>query len=233
MFFGQRYATKQPRSLKGEIMNTIDVPIYRQPLTEPYCGPTCVKMVLAYHGQHVPIEKLVQQIGINKAGTDIVNMGMYFSDVLNFRTSVTLWLENFPARFRDLSGAEANKGLLIWSKRRVIKKFTGLEPGDWVYRKSLPRFIRSGGEVVLRPTALEDIKRALELGLPPIVNLNVNVLYRLNRRVAGHYVVPIGIHSDQITYNDPNFDEPQTCSTADFMHACYTRHSAALFVQPR
>lgn len=212
--------------------NMLKVPLIFQPRRKPYCGHTCSKMILKFHGVNKRLLDIVQAMPTKKNGIDAVSLGTYFLEQ-NFDVVVKLWLKEFPSRFINLPEDEVAPSLLRWAKRKVKRKNSG--PNENEYRRSIPRFIRAGGKIIPGPVSLADLKNALNKKLPPILNLDVSVMYGLKHKNAGHYVIPVSIKNRQITINDPNSRHGgiKTYAEEQILHACYSWSSGALFIKPK
>lgn len=56
-------------------MRSLKIPIFYQPQTKPYCGPACVKMVLAYYGVKVSLRNLIKLMPMTRNGISPYSMG--------------------------------------------------------------------------------------------------------------------------------------------------------------
>ena len=60
-----------------EVARPLKISIFLQPATKPYCGPTCVKMVLGFYGIKISLNKLVKQLPMTESGVDLCSMGLF------------------------------------------------------------------------------------------------------------------------------------------------------------
>ena len=58
-------------------MRSLKIPIFFQPINKPYCGPTCIKMILYYYGIRISLNNLVRLLPVTRAGIDMCSMGMF------------------------------------------------------------------------------------------------------------------------------------------------------------
>lgn len=211
-------------------------PVFVQPKGKPWCGPAAAQTVLAFHGREVPpVERIVAEFkqDMNALGTDMASLGMFFLR-RGFKAKIVFWLPAFPSRFQRLTvPPEAEHEVLKWCARNVAtKRGARAEREGASYRKTLPLFIKNGGKVFPRPVCVRDIKAALSQERPPILNLNMAILFQKRKRYAGHYVVPVDWGEDIVVVRDPAVGEYHY-DLHLVLHALYSWRSGALFVTPR
>jgi hypothetical protein len=215
----------------------LNVPIFYQPGNTEYCGPACVKMVFAYHGMRLSLKSIANALPMLSNGIDIASLGTFFLDY-GFDVSIKLWLQKWPTSF--LWGDNFERQLRQWCERNVVKPNKDRK----IYRRSLPKFLEKGGQVIPSPVSLEDIKKSLEpdpntgKASPCILNINVSNLYGWRRRIknAAHYVVPVYMDNESIGINDPNKKYGgrfRLYPISTLMHASYSLRSAVILPKRR
>jgi hypothetical protein len=208
----------------------INVPLLLQPKNEPFCGPACARMVLAFHGRKITLKKVVSAMKMTGTGVDIATLGNFFLEK-DFNVTIEMWLDSFPNRFIGLRrGVEQE--LLRWCRRGSAK----IDGRNKIYRKTIPRFIGQGGLLIPKPVSCQKLRAAIRKRCPPILNLNMATIYELQRRrEAGHYVVPTHVAKDRITINDPsrNHGGVKTYPTELILHASYIWSAGAIFIEPK
>jgi len=60
-----------------KVARSLKIPIFLQPATKPYCGPTCIKMVLSFYRIKISLNKLVKQLPMTEVGIDLCSMGLF------------------------------------------------------------------------------------------------------------------------------------------------------------
>lgn len=66
---------------------SLKIPIFFQPTTKPYCGPTCIKMILSFYGKNFSLKELVGKLPMISTGIDMCSMGLFFMD-LGFESTI-------------------------------------------------------------------------------------------------------------------------------------------------
>lgn len=204
----------------------LPVPLFSQPATTPYCGHTCAKMILAYHGIDMPLRDIVREAGTTKCGIVPVPLGSFFLRQ-GFGVTIVGFDPHFPPHFARLPADRARRALADWRRRASYR-----DTAD--YRRYLPEFWSLGGVYLPRPVSPTDIREALRRHEPCILNLNVSVLRSLREKEAGHYVVPISFGEQTVVLNDPS-GKPRgrlEYPIHEILHASYTWRSTAIFVSP-
>lgn len=56
---------------------SLKIPVFFQPTTKPYCGPTCIKMVLSFYGVRISLSNLVRLLPVTVTGMDLCSMGIF------------------------------------------------------------------------------------------------------------------------------------------------------------
>ena len=85
-------------------MRSLKIPVFLQPFDKPYCGPTCIKMVLDFYRIKISLKTLVKQLPMTKTGIDLSSVGLFLR---NF---------GFIALFVD---KEYKGGRWVWYKSAV------------------------------------------------------------------------------------------------------------------
>jgi len=215
-----------------KVFGALDVPLFLQPKELPYCGPACAKMVLAFHGRKTTLNKVGSVMKMTDTGVDIATLGNFFLEK-GFNVTIEMWLRSFPNRFIGLTrGVEQE--LLRW-----CRSSSSSVENDMMYRnyiKAVPRFIEQGGVLIPKPFSFKKLQEAIRKRCPPILTLNVEIIYKHKRfKNVGHYVVPTHITEDKITINDPHgrHGGVKTYPTELILHASYIWNSGVIFIEPK
>lgn len=200
------------------------VPVFRQPKDSFLCGLYCAKMIYHYHGKKLSTEDVLRGIGVYKRGVFASNIGIGFIKNGFDVTLVQLKTRMFPPSYRKMS----NKDILEDMKKRVRNKDRFSKELRWNIK-----FIESGGKVEHRIVKMDEIKKAIDEGNPPMVVIDSRVLYGDKPGSAGHYVVPVRMTRDSVTINDPYHGEARTYPLSDFIFAFYVFEGMVLFIKPK
>ena len=68
----------------------LDIPVFLQPKTKPYCGPTCLKMILSFHGKDILLKELVKKLPMTSTGIDMCSMGVF---LIRLGFAVTIYID--------------------------------------------------------------------------------------------------------------------------------------------
>lgn len=215
---------------------SLDVPHFFQTKGMPHCGPTCTKMVMAYHGQHMELPDIVTAMGseLDETGINQTGLGTFLLHH-GFEVVIILWMKLFPNLFiRWDSIQRSHFEFLDWcSKNRNhadvdVSKFA----------RNAPKFLEAGGVIMPRPVSRQDIRDALKFKVPPILNLDMRLLYAelygIERLRIHHYVVPTAISATRVTVNNPSNKTVgiEKYSIDRLLYASYTHTAGAIFARP-
>lgn len=56
------------------------VPLFQQPVGSPYCGAACARMILAFYGRNMSLNKIVSEIDMTSTGVDMAKIGSFFPE---------------------------------------------------------------------------------------------------------------------------------------------------------
>jgi len=209
----------------------LNVPLFYQPKFSPFCGPACVKMVLAFHGHKTTLNSIASEMKVCASGIDMLSIGNFFLR-RDFNVTIEMWYENFPNRFIGLTEG-IQEEFLRWCRRGD----TLTNQKDRIYRKKIQLFIESDGVLIPKPVSFKKLRAAIRKGCPPILNLDVSTLYKSRQRTQiGHYIIPVRITDNEITINDPawkDYGGIKTYPTEIILHACYNWDAGAIFIEPK
>lgn len=175
------------------MVKSLRIPVFLQPKIGPYCGPTCMKMILSYYGIGLTLKEIVRELPMTESGIDLCSMGIFlrnFTDVIVFIN-------------RD-----------------------SLDGGNAIYEQTIPPFRKARGLLSLRSVQLPDMKLALNMGCPIILNIK-----SLRKADSGHYVVVRHIGKRRITVNDPGYGQ-RTFSIDRIVSSCHDWSGGALILMP-
>ena len=169
----------------------LEVPFYRQ-TTLLNCGPTALKMVLAYCGKDFPLDFLEREVGI-KEGKGVMTIQMATAAAkLGFKTRF----------FTKSLGFDPKNLELDFYKKYVdvssdVKKFVVEAHVTGVVMKECS-------------ISLEDIELALERGdgVLALVDWNV-ILHKEDKGYQGHFVPIVGFEEDNVLVHNCGLKDGQ------------------------
>ncbi len=190
--------------------------MHRQP-TETSCGPTCLQALYQYYGYTCELETIIKDVtALPTGGTLAVHLGKHALkngfEACIFTYNITVF---DPTWFhpKKLSTKQLIEKLQVQSRikqnRRIVSAC-----GAYV------RFLKSGGQVVMKDLSPELIRHHLEEGHPILTGLSSTYLYQTmreyvvkHRQVAddiigtpeGHFVIieKYNPQTQQVTIADP------------------------------
>lgn len=205
----------------------VRLPPLKQPPNEPYCGPTCVKMILDFYGIKYSLKRLVKTLQ-SKDGVVITKVGIFFLKH-NFKVTLSTWWDYFPNRFLDLADDEMEREALSWCRKR-----NGIKNGaDRLFRKTLHQFIGKGGKIITRPPKISEVRAVLMKKNPPILDVEASTLWGARQKIqrTEHMVVPVSISKKTIILNDPSHGQIEV-PIDRFLFSFYRSDAGALFLEP-
>ena len=227
--------------------------ILRQPDDET-CGPTCLHSVYAFHGDSVPLERVIREVTpLATGGTLGAYLGLhalvrgYQATLYTYNLELfdPTWFEEEPLRLVERLREQAE-----------VKPDPTLRAATEAYVE----FLLRGGRVRFEELGPELIREHLVDGLPIMTGLSATYLYDCPREVftdgrsrydsvrggaTGHFVVVHGYDpvSDSVLVADPLHDNPRFGSSSyrvgimrllgAIMLGVLTYDANLLVVQPR
>jgi hypothetical protein len=179
----------------------LQVPLQAQP-TDTSCGPTCLQAVYGFHGDHVPLKRLIDEVEtVEGGGTLAVLLGVH---ALRRGYHATLYTYNL--RIFDPSWFHPEQADLADKLRQQVRHRSGKRREA---TQSCLEFVEDGGEVFFEDLTGSLIRRHLQNGLPILTGLSATFLYRAPREISdtnedddiqgepqGHFVVLKGYDED-------------------------------------
>jgi hypothetical protein len=193
----------------------LPVPLQAQP-TDSTCGPTCLQAVYAFHGDRVPLRRIIREVRtVEGGGTLGVLLGLHALArgyrvqlyTLNLKIFDPSW---FHPRRRDLADRLRREIRCRKGKRREATQ-------------AFLQFVEQGGEVCFEDLTGGLIRRHLVEGLPILTGLSATFLYRAARELPdtgeeddvrgeplGHFVVLTGYRKPRhkVLVADPYRENP-------------------------
>jgi len=193
----------------------LPVPLQAQP-SETSCGPTCLQAVYAYYGDHLPLDRLINEIpSLETGGTLGVLLGLH---ALRRGYRATLYSSSLnildPTWFQegsgDLGSKLARQARQCRGKRRLAAE-------------AYLEFVAWGGEVRLEDLTGAVVRYYLQRGMPILAGLSSTYLYREAREdpdsgraddiqglPQGHFVILSGYQAKRrrVTLADPYQKNP-------------------------
>lgn len=204
----------------------LKVPLFRQPRGSVICGPYCAMMLYHYYGEKLGIEDVMKGLRVYRKGVFAANIGIGFVRNGFDARLVQMKTDVFPPSYRKLP----SKAILEDLKKRIRNRDKSSKELRWN-----AEFIEAGGKAEHRVVLLEEIRKAIGEGHPPVTVIERKVLYGRGTGSEGHYVIPVNIAKGRITINDPSsrYGGIKTYPLKDFLFAFYSWQGIALFVKPK
>jgi len=177
-------------------MPELDIPAFKQPKDSVLCGPTCVRMVLAYHGIKVSLPKIVEKLRIIKTGIYLSDLGILLMEY-NFYTELKFWLIGMEPRWYGVSDPDQQRHILR-------SKLRNMHWREWdACRGKLLKYINNGGRLTFKPVMPSDVERELFSQRPSIISINSRVMNTKGKGDKGHFIV-----TKSITEKDSEVSKP-------------------------
>ncbi len=209
---------------------SLRVPLCTQPNGVGWCVPAAARMVMAYHGDDLPLKIIAREMGVPRhGGVDSMQAAIYLLR-RGYDVRIVGWVSQYPASFSRLRGPLPADAFLAWASRDVGRTSA--------YRLACRlygyEFVKRGGIIEPRPTTLQDIRDAVERREPPIVFVNVTTLWHRKMERFTHAVVPVSVSAASITLLDPSLAEGRSRYGTDvFLHAFYRAEGESFLIRPK
>jgi len=133
------------------------------------CGPTCLRMVLAYYGLKVTEEEIVKSAGGIKKD--------YYKGIL--ATDLGLAVEKFGLGVALFSYNTYIMDPTDKTKKRIINKLKQIRPKEKErYRaQSIIKFLKSKGEYKVKAPDIKDLYKFIRKKVPLIIYLSTSAFY--------------------------------------------------------
>lgn len=194
----------------------LDFTIERQPNDET-CGPTCLQAVYRYHGDVVPLERIIGEVPrLEHGGTLAVLLGRH-ALTRGYRASLLTYnLKVFDPTWFDLPRSQLIDKL---KAHRAVEKSTRVRKATKAYLD----FVTAGGDVYMDDLTADLISTPLQRGIPVLAGLSATYLYRTARELGspmryddlhgepqGHFVVLCGysVADNTVLVADPQRPNP-------------------------
>ncbi len=207
---------------------SLRVPFFPQPKGVGWCVPACLQMVMAYHGDKVPLQEIVDDIGVTRhGGLDEMHAAIY---LLRRGYGVRLlgWHQGYPASFSKVRGELPAGTFVDWAFRDVK------HPSMYrvACRSYCMEFLDRGGILEPRPASVDDLYGALGRREPPIVIVSVTTLWHTDS-TGTHAIVCTGMSEWTASFLDPSLSGGKSSYRHDvFLHAFYRVEGSALLISP-
>lgn len=203
----------------------LKIPLYKQPKNSQLCGPVCLQMLYAYYKIPISFREVLKDVHVYKKGTYTSDLGI---SLLRHGFDVTLYFydtRHFSPQCRG------------WSREEAIRTIETMLKIKKKNRQRLRRtleFIKEGGKLKFDIVRINEIRKAIHSGNPPIICIDRKALYGKAEGVAGHFVIPVKITRNTITINDPSpfFGGVKAYNLNDFIFALYSWRGYVLFAKP-
>lgn len=210
-----------------------NVPYVKQPANSAWCGASCAAMLLKFHKKRISQERIARELPIRRRGVTIPRLAYYF-----LRQEMSTTLQAWPP---GMSAMVRSKGP-IGGEKAIAKLTRGIRESTShrarVLCKELIPFVKRGGQVLLRPITIDDLRGRLEDGSPLIINIDASH-FTGDRRQFGHYVVAYGITSldsqvsePYLNVHDPSLGAERFRTVRKMLAACNEWYGAAIYITP-
>ncbi|MFH1064015.1 MAG: C39 family peptidase [Candidatus Woesearchaeota archaeon] len=180
-------------------LRILDVPELRQPIYSPQCGPTCMAMVMQYHGVDTTRKEIVDNIHMLDTGIYPQQVGTYMMK-RGFDVEFVLCNPHiFTLRDNDRS------------IESLIKKFERrLSSDKYAYKDAVSLmkyldFCYAGGIINVKIPDYSDLESEIIGGRPVIANVTTRFHKAKHPRFNHHYVVVTGVDGKNVYVNDPSW----------------------------
>jgi len=177
----------------------LEVPVIRQAPSSPDCVYACFAMLLAFHGEPVPIEDLkgsIEDWFFTTLGCDLLRRG-YAVRMKSLHPSLFT--------VHDVGRLTTTEGIL--ARLDVVGRKENLSDDEGLALRYARAFVEQGGVIEAGIPVADDIRREIELGFPLITVFEHNLL---GGDLPGSYLhanVITGIDEQYVYVNDPLWDE--------------------------
>jgi hypothetical protein len=191
--------------------------------TDTTCGPTCLQAVYAFHGDTVPLDRLIAEVpSVEGGGTLAVLLGLHA-----LQRGYRAILHTFNLRIFDPSWFGPRPADLADKLRQQIKHRSGKRRQ---VTQACLEFVEHGGEVSFEDLTGALIRGQLLRGHPILTGLSATWLYRVAREIPetgadddlrgeplGHFVVLKGYNRQRhkVLVADP-YDRNPLASGQDY-----------------
>lgn len=204
----------------GVMQAFLDFKIERQPNDET-CGPTCLQAVYRYHGDLIPLDRIIAEVPkLENGGTLAVLLGKH-ALARGYRAS----LLTYNLKVFDPTWFELPRDQLVAKLRahRAVEKSTRVRKATKAYLD----FVVAGGDVHMTDLTAQVIREPLQRGVPVLAGLSATYLYRTARELGsplryddlhgepqGHFVVLCGYSAfdGTVLVADPQRPNPLSAS---------------------
>ncbi|MBI2064665.1 MAG: C39 family peptidase [Candidatus Yanofskybacteria bacterium] len=163
-------------------MPTIDVPAFKQPKDSVLCGPTSVRMVLAYYGITTSLLKIVSRLRMLKNGIYLPDLGRLLMEY-GFETELRYWQIGMKPRWFGVNDSDQQRSILRTKVRNIHKR-------EWdACRGKLLKYINTRGSLMFKPIMPSDIESELVAKRPVIMSVNSRVMLARGGTDRGHFIV--------------------------------------------
>ncbi len=216
----------------------LEVPILAQP-DDITCGPTSLHAVYAFHGDRMPLERLIAEIpALEEGGTLAVYLGIH-AVARGYRASLVSYnLREFDPSWRGLPQAALADKLRAQLRYKTGKRFAAAS-------QAYLEFLSVGGEMRFDELCPELLRHFLTAGAPVLCGLSATYLYDCPREFhrggkewvhddvrgepSGHFVVICGVDDDGLAHiADPYHTNP--ISGDHYYHVPVARLIAAILL---
>lgn len=200
-------------------MKKLNVPLFLQEKDSLDCGPTCIKMILAYYGISKELSELKSQLFYNEIGTSAYDNGYL---LVNNGLNAVAYMNN-PLLFNP----ETNSTL--HTNEDIAKYVNTKRDSDENFAKyknnldTFEKFFSHGGQMKLEVPTIAHIKQAIDNDNPVFAIVNAQV-FGINEGTF-HFIVITG-YDDQQVYINNSWPTARSQAAYPYEQMLYAIHSA-------
>lgn len=205
----------------------------KQPANSNWCGAACAVMILKFHDKRISQQRIARELPIQKQGVTIPRLAYYF-----LRQGMNATIQACPpgmsAKARSKVPLGGEKAITVLT--RGVKEATSRRAR--VLCRELIPFVKRGGQVLLRPITIDDLRERLEDNSPLIVSINASY-FDGNPRKWGHYVTAYDITSldspvsePYVYVQDPGAKPEWFVSVRRILAACNEWYGSVIYITP-
>ncbi|MCL5113877.1 MAG: C39 family peptidase [Patescibacteria group bacterium] len=178
------------------MQKTLNVPLFLQEKNSLDCGPTCVRMILAYYGINKTLKNLQSKLYYGDAGTSIFDNGALLLENKLKTNAITAQPLLFPPdKTRKL---KTRKSVINLIKNKMEDKEYERFIDNF---KTFLKYFEKGGNIIIEIPSFQHIKNAINNESPILALMNAQALGSNEGKF--HFVVITGYKDNEVCINNP------------------------------
>jgi uncharacterized protein YvpB len=208
----------------------LDIKTVRQDEGSVECGLVTLSMLYSYYGKNKTLDDLRKELPTVQFGTFSPQLGI---NLLHNGFEVEIITRNpllVERKDKDLSQEE-----LVSKLEEKLAKYE-TKDDNYTGVDYFIKFMKAGGKVKVKIPNIEDLNEELKNNRPVVVFLSTASLYKENKaknlnkpfNYTFHIVLVVEVDNDNVTINDPYWDEEGGKQTYPVDEFFYAMHASAL-----